>query len=256
MAGRLQGKTAIITGAGSGIGRETAILFGTEGASVVCADINSTGAAATAELCRQTGSAALALAVDVASEPDTRRMAEDAFEAFGSIDVLYANAGVAGSGTAEDTERSEWDRVIGVNLTGVWLSSKHVLPRMREQGAGSIINQASIGGLSGFQSLASYSAAKGGVISLTRQMAVDFAPDNIRVNAICPGSVPTPLVVETYRQRGVDMAEARQGILARYPIRRQGTERDIANLALFLASDESTWITGSSYTIDGGYTAG
>jgi NAD(P)-dependent dehydrogenase (short-subunit alcohol dehydrogenase family) len=256
MAGRLQGKTAIVTGAGSGIGRETAVLFGTEGASVVCADIDPAGATETARRCEQAGSAALALTVDVASEADTRRMAEEAFEAFGTIDVLYANAGVAGVGTAEDTERSEWDRVIGVNLTGVWLSSKHVLPHMREQGSGSIINQASIGGLAGFTSLASYSAAKGGVIALSRQMAVDFAPDNIRVNAICPGSVPTPLVERTYELRGVDMTEARKGILARYPIGRQGTERDIANLALFLAGDESTWITGGVYTIDGGYTAG
>ena len=223
---------------------------------MVCVDIDPAGAVETAKRCEQAGAAALALTVDVAIEADTRRMAEETFGAFGSIDVLYANAGVAGAGTAEDTERTEWDRVIGVNLTGVWLSAKHVLPRMRAQGSGSIINQSSIGGLSGFRSLASYSAAKGGVIALTRQMAVDFASDNIRVNAICPGSVPTPLVTKTYELRGVDMAEARQEILARYPIERQGTERDIANLALFLAGDESTWITGSIYAIDGGYTAG
>lgn len=255
MAGRLQGKTAIVTGAGSGIGREAAVLFATEGASVVCADIDSGGAAETAQRCEEAGGNALAMIIDVASEPDTRRMAEEGFDAFGSIDVLYANAGIAGVGTAEDTERSDWDRVIGVNLTGVWLSSKHVLPHMRKQGAGSIINQSSIGGLSGFHSLASYSAAKGGVIALTRQMAVDFAPDNIRVNAICPGSVPTPLVTKTYELRGLDMTEARKPILARYPLQRQGTERDIANMALYLASDESTWVTGSINVVDGGYTA-
>ena len=124
MTGRLQGKTAIVTGAGSGIGRETAILFGTEGASVVGVDINSAGAAETAERCEQEGSSALALTVDVTVESDTRRMAEKAFETFGSINVLYSNAGVAGVGTAEDTECADWDRVIGVNLTGVWLSSK------------------------------------------------------------------------------------------------------------------------------------
>jgi len=259
MAGRLQGKAAIVTGAGSGIGREAALLFASEGAAVVCADIDGEGAQQTAARCGESGGHVFALAVDVSSEPDMERMAFETHRSFGRIDILYANAGVTGVGTAHGTDRTDWDRVLAINLTGVWLSAKHVLPHMREQGGGSIINQASIGGLQGFRGLAPYAAAKGGVIALTRQMAIDYGRRNIRVNAICPGTVPTPLVAETIAVReglvGSDAAESYRVGLAQYPLGRYGTERDVANLALFLASDDAAWISGGIYVIDGGFTA-
>lgn len=260
MTGRLAGKVAIITGAGSGIGAATARRFANEGAAVVCADLK--GADQTAEAIASSDGRALAVEVDVSSLEDTERLAQEAVDAFGTIDVLYANAGIAGVGTAMDCTPEVWDRVIAVNLTGVWLSMRAVLPTMVERASGSIINQASVGGIVGVPGISPYAAAKAGVIGLTKQAAVDFGKDNIRVNAIAPGTAPTPLVTETYRVRaGASAASAEEVDEAinrnvdRFPLGRLGTVDDIANLALFLGSDEAGWITGSVYTVDGGMTA-
>ncbi len=189
-------------------------------------------------------------------------MANLALDRFGQIDALYANAGIAGVGSVTSTSKEVWDRVIAVNLTGVWLSNRAVVPAMLERGGGSIVNQASIGGLIGVQGIAPYAAAKAGVIGLTRQAAVEFGPHNIRFNAVCPGTVPTPLVTKTYEQRGgmggkigQTVEEGLAATSRRYPMQRLGTLEEVANLALFLASNEASWITGAILPVDGGYTA-
>jgi NAD(P)-dependent dehydrogenase (short-subunit alcohol dehydrogenase family) len=259
---RLKGKVAIITGAGSGIGRESARIFAAEGAAVVCTDINSAAAEETAETINAAGDKAVPMAMDVTSPEDNESMASLAIDQFGRIDALYANAGIAGVGSIESTSIDVWDQVIAVNLTGVWLSNRAVLPAMMDQGGGSIVNQASIGGLIGVQGIAPYAAAKAGVIGLTKQAAVEYGPHNIRFNAVCPGTVPTPLVTRTYEQRGgmggrvgQTVEEGLASMSDRYPMQRLGTLAEVANLALFLASDEASWMTGAIIPVDGGFTA-
>ncbi len=253
---RLAGKVAVITGAGSGLGAAAAVRFGTEGAAVMCADLDAGAAERTAQAIRDAGGRAGACAVDVADAAQCEAMAALAVAELGGIDVLYANAGIAGVGSALDTTLETWNRVLAVNLTGVWLSMRAVLPAMLERGAGAIVNQSSIGALVGVPGIAPYAAAKAGVIGLTRQAAVEFGPRGIRVNAICPGTVPTPLVTNTYDGRGRLPAGVQERRMARdaerYPLRRLGTVDDITNVALFLGSDESKWITGAVYVVDGG----
>jgi NAD(P)-dependent dehydrogenase (short-subunit alcohol dehydrogenase family) len=262
VSGRVQDKVAVITGAGSGIGRATAQRYAAEGARVVCADLHGDAAEQTVDRIVADGGEAVAIAVDVADPGQATAMADLALERYGTIDVLYANAGIAGTGTAASTTLEMWEKVIAVNLTGVWLSMRAVLPTMVERRAGSIINQASVGGLVGVPGIFPYAAAKAGVIGMTRQAAVDFGEHNIRVNAIAPGTAPTPLVTATYEARagitggeGASIEEALSRTLHRYPIGRLGTVDDIAALALFLGSDEASWITGSVQVIDGGMTA-
>ena len=258
MAGRLAGKVAIITGAGSGIGRATAQLFAAEGARVMCADINGASAKETARLI---GDAAITATVDVALPEQIERMVADTVAAFGKLDVMYANAGIAEATNAIDMTLEQWNRMIAINLTSVWLSAKYALPHMIAGGGGSIINQSSTGGLIGVPDIPHYAAAKAGVIGLTRQIATQYGPQNIRCNAICPSSIPTPLMAgvwETRARQAGDTSsfEAQQAAVAtKYPLRRLGVLADCANLALFLASDESSWITGVAMPLDGGLTA-
>lgn len=260
MTGRLDGKRTIVTGAGSGIGEAAAGLFAGEGAKVTCADIDGDAAERVAA---QIGDAAIAVQVDVADEAAAAAMVQATVDAFGGVDAVYANAGVAGSGRAHELSVDEWNRVVSINLTGVWLSTKFAIPHMIEAGGGSLVLQASVGGVIGVPGIASYAAAKGGVIGLTKQMAVDYGPDNIRVNAICPGTVPTPLVRATYEKRGgfaaMSSAPADAGFDElldaakwRFPLGRMGTVDEVAQLALHLASDESAWTTGTAINIDGG----
>jgi NAD(P)-dependent dehydrogenase (short-subunit alcohol dehydrogenase family) len=258
----MQGKVAIITGAGLGIGRTSAEVFAREGAAVVCADIDAAAVEQTVQEIHAAGGQAVSIVVDVVSPEDNERMAALAIDQFGRIDALYANAGIAGVGSVTTTSIDVWDRVIAVNLTGVWLSNRAVVPAMLDQGEGSIVNQASIGGLIGVQGIAPYAAAKAGVIGLTKQAAVEFGPHNIRFNAVCPGTVPTALVTQTYEERGgisggtgQSVDEALRVTASRYPMQRLGTLEEVANLALFLASDESSWITGAILPVDGGFTA-
>ncbi len=260
--GRLAGKVAIVTGAGSGLGKATARRFAAEQALLVCADIDFAAAQATASAIGDEHGTAIALAYDAASESDNNELAERTLARFGRIDVLFANAGVPHSGSVTSTSKNDWDRVLGVNLTGVWMANRAVIPAMLEQGGGSIINQASITALVGFSAVAAYSAAKGGVVALTRQAAIDYGAKNIRVNALCPGTINTPLVEATYTQRGgvnlgdpMPLEEALAASAARYPMQRLGSVDDVAHMATFLASDESGWITGATFPIDGGYTS-
>jgi NAD(P)-dependent dehydrogenase (short-subunit alcohol dehydrogenase family) len=266
MSLRLEGKVVIVTGAGSGLGEASATLFAQQGAAVGCVDLFADAAERVAESIRASGGRAVAVAADVSSAADAERMVAATVEAFGSLDGVYANAGIPGSGAAGDITTDDWDRVIAVNLTGVWLTSKFVLPHLLAKGGGSIVNQASVGGLVGVPGIASYAAAKAGVIGLTRQMAVEYAPKGIRVNAVCPGTVPTPLVRRTYEQAGGFAAAAEaagerdvdallEKARMRFPIGRLGTPLDIAHAALFLLSDDSAWITGIALPVDGGMTA-
>ena len=263
MTERLVGKSTIVTGAGSGIGQAAARLFAAEGAHVLCADIDGDSAQATAA---GIGDRAVGMRVDVTEPDDCAAMVERAVAAFGGLDAVYANAGIAGSGRAGDLDIEDWNRVIAVNLTGVWLSVKFAIPRLIEAGGGSLVLQASVGGVIGVPGIASYAAAKAGVIGLARQMAVDYGPDAIRVNAICPGTVPTPLVRATYEKGGGFAAVANvapgagidemiEASAVRNPLGRLGTTGDIANLALYLASDESSWVSGTAIAIDGGMSA-
>lgn len=260
MSARLENKVAIVTGAASGIGEAAAKRFAAEGAKVLCADLSAGSLDTVVAAIVEQGGTAMAFEVDVTDREATEAMAAAAQRAYGDVDVLYANAGIAGVGSAISTEPAVWDRVIGVNLTGVWHCMRAVMPQMLGRG-GSIVNQASVGGLVGVQGIAPYAAAKAGVIGLTRQAAVEFGPEQIRVNAICPGTAPTPLVTETYEANagsGGDFDTIEEGLAnatKKYPIGRLGTVDDIANLALFLASDESSWITGAVHIIDGGMTA-
>jgi NAD(P)-dependent dehydrogenase (short-subunit alcohol dehydrogenase family) len=260
MTGRLAGKSAIVTGAGSGIGRAAALRFAAEGAAVLCADIAADRNEETAGLARDSGGTAVAQHADVSDADSVRAMAGRAVAEFGSIDVLYANAGVIGVGSAHDCDEAEWYRILDINLTGVFLCGKYVLPHMLEAGSGAIVNQASIGGMRGVGRLAAYCASKAGVIGLTKQMAVDYGPYGIRVNAIAPGTIPTPLIRGLWAQgAGLVQGSTEEELAASagqvYPMRRTGTEEEVAGVALFLASDESGWMTGSVVTIDGGKTA-
>lgn len=262
MSGRLAGKVAIVTGAGSGLGASSALQLASEGATVVCADIDEVGAQSTAQAISALGGRSEALACDVAREHDNANLASFTLERFGAIDILLANAGISGVGSAIDTTLAAWNHLISINLTGSFLSARAVLPAMIAAGKGSIILQGSISGHTGFEKLAAYSASKGGLLALARQMAVDFAHHNIRVNAIAPGTIKTELVEETYRARiiangeGPDQLEsALQASASRYPLGRLGSVEDVAHMVVFLASDEAKWITGTVFNVDGGYGA-
>ena len=261
---RLVGKVAVVTGAGAGFGAQSALRFAAEGAKVVCADRDFARAEAVADQITQSGGTARALMVEVSAAQSNASMVEAVHSQFGRIDVLFANAGIAGAGSAIDVTEENWDRVIDVNLKSVWLAVKYALPGMIEQGSGSVIATASVGGLVGLREVLPYAAAKGGVIAMIKQLAYDFSAKGIRFNAICPGTVHTGLVEETYRERlrlaGSDDIDrdVTAGLLqmtSRYPAGRLGSVDDVASAALFLASDEASWITGTAMVVDGGYTA-
>jgi NAD(P)-dependent dehydrogenase (short-subunit alcohol dehydrogenase family) len=255
-AGRLAGKVAIVTGGASGLGHASALLFGREGAKVAIADLDGAGAERAAAEIATGGGEAIGLELDVTDGPAVERAVATTIERFGAVDVLFANAGIAGEGNAATLAQADWDRVIAVNLTSVWLSMRAVLPHMAQRGSGAILATASVAGITGVPNTPAYSAAKGGVVALTRQVAIDFAGQGVRVNAICPGPVLTPLFEEAFRERAPeDPQAALSARAATVPLGRLGAPADIANMALFLVSDEADWITGAVYAVDGGITA-
>ena len=256
MTGKLSGKVAVITGAGSGIGRAAAELFAREGAEVALVDLNAQAAAAAAGQITEAGGRALAVGADVADAAQVDLAFRQISDEFGRIDVLYNNAGVNSAGSVVDATDEDWDRCFAVNAKGTFLCSRAAGRLMVAAGGGSIVNQGSVAAVVGIANFASYCASKGAVVALTRSMSVDLAPRNVRVNVICPGTVYTPLMEPMLRARGNgDLAAGLAMTTAKYPIGRLGTPAEIAAVALFLASDDSSFLTGSVITADGGMTS-
>jgi NAD(P)-dependent dehydrogenase (short-subunit alcohol dehydrogenase family) len=248
---RLAGKVAVITGGGSGIGRAAAVLFASEGAKVAVLDLDPGAAKETAAAI-----GGLAIAADVASADQVAAAFEQVAAELGTVSVLYNNAGVNSSGSVADATEDDWDRCMAVNAKGTFLCSRAAARTMLDAGGGAIVNQASVAGLVGIANFASYCAAKAAVIGLTRSMSTDLAPHGIRVNAICPGTVYTSLMEPMLRARGDgDLAAGLAKTVVKYPIGRLGTVDDIAAVALFLASDEAAFMTGSIVAADGGMTS-
>jgi Dehydrogenases with different specificities (related to short-chain alcohol dehydrogenases) len=250
---RLANKVALITGAGSGIGRQSALLFAQEGAKVVVVDVNGPSGEETVEQIRAGGGDAHFVHADVSRAVDVKRMIEIAERTYGRLDVLFNNAGIfhPEDGSILETEEAIWDRVMEVNLKGVFLGCKFGIPALLRAGGGSIINTASFVALMGAAvPQIAYTASKGGVLSMTREIAVEFARQNIRANAICPGPVETPLLAELL----ADPAR-RERRLVHIPMGRFARADEIARAALFLASDESSYVNGATFVVDGGITA-
>jgi NAD(P)-dependent dehydrogenase (short-subunit alcohol dehydrogenase family) len=250
---RLEGKVAVITGAASGMGRVASLLFAAEGAAVVVADVADAAGEATAREIGDEGGRAVYVHTDVSSAADCEAMANLALERFGGLHVLYNNAGVfpANDGSVTDTDEDTWDLVMRINLKGVYLGCRYGIPAMLESGGGSIVNVASFVALMGAATpQIAYTASKGGVLAMTREIAVEFARRGIRANALCPGPIETPLLADLL----ADPAR-RERRLVHVPLGRFGRAEEIADAALFLASDESSFITGSTFVVDGGITA-
>ena len=252
--GRLAGKVALITGAGSGIGRAAALLFAAEGAAVGVLDLDGVVAEETTALVVAAGGRGLALTADVSNAEQVSAAADALAAEYTCIDILYNNAGVGSRGSVVVAEEADWDRCFDVNVKGTYLVTQAVLAHMGH--GGSIINQGSVAALVGVMNFAAYCAAKGAVVALTRSMAVDLAGRGVRANVICPGTVYTPLMEPMLRARGDgDLDLGLQRTLVKYPIGRLGHVDDIARVALFLASDEAAFMTGSVVAADGGMSA-
>jgi NAD(P)-dependent dehydrogenase (short-subunit alcohol dehydrogenase family) len=252
--GRLQGKVCIITGAGSGIGQATARLFAKEGARVVVADVDDRGARSTVAAIKKAGGDAVAEHVDVTDEQETVALAARVFTRFKRIDVLFNNAGISGVGDVMETEPDVFDRVMRVNVRGVFLTSRAVVPYMIRQRSGSIINMSSCIAEIGLARRVSYAASKGAVLSMTKSMQVDLAQHGIRVNALLPGTILTPFVERYIKESYKDPEEGYASIRKRQLTSELGRPEDVAPAALFLASDESRFVMASGLVVDGGVT--
>ena len=254
MAGLLDGKSALITGGGGGIGRATALAFAREGARVAVADVMEEAARETVALVNAAGGQAISLSGDVSRDADVRAMIDAVVGTYGRLDCAFNNAGIAGwqvdailKKTAEWSEEA-FDRMIAVNLKGVWLCMRHELPQMQAQGGGAIVNTGSIAGLVGLPNSSAYVAAKHGVIGLTKTAALEYAESNIRVNAVCPGYIKTPMTEPSMRLRG-------EAILAQTPLKRMGSPEEIAEMVVWLCSERASYVSGAAYNVDGGWMA-
>jgi len=247
----LEGKVAMITGAASGIGLATAKRLAEMGASIALVDINEPKGKEGAEEIKSLGRKAKFFRCDVTSGPDCKKTTEDVYQEFGKIDILFNNAGVTRRKNIVELSEKEWDLVLNVNLKAIYLLSRHVIPRMIEDGGGSIINTGSGWGLKGGPNAAAYCAAKGGTVNLTRAMAIDHGRQSIRVNCVCPGDTNTELLHDEAVQLSLDDAEFMKAAADR-PLHRVGLPEDIANAVLYFASDMSSWVTGSVLVVDGG----
>jgi len=250
---RLQDKVCIITGAGGGMGRTAALMFAAEGARVVVAEFGQAAGEETVRLVREAGGEATFVNVDVSNEADAKAMVDHAVATYGRVDVLYNNAGIMPEEdhSVTDTSVEAWDRVMAVNVRGVFLGCKYAIPRMVEQGSGSVINISSFVALMGCSNPQdAYTASKGAVLALTKSLAVQFGPQGVRSNAICPGPVETPLLMDWL----VKDEEAKRIRLARNPTGRFGKPEEIVHMGIYLASDESRWTNGAQLVVDGGIT--
>lgn len=252
---KLGGRVAVITGGTSGIGKATGLLFAREGAKVVLVARDETKAGAILEEIRNEGGQAMFVKADVSKSTEVKHMVEEALRAYGQIDILFNNAGINPVGTAESTSEQIWDDVIATNLTGVFLCCKYVIPHMLKQKRGVIINTGSANSFMAWENEVAYDTSKGGVLMFTKATALDFAKKNIRVNCICPGLIVTPLVKRIWDQ-SPDPMKAEQEMIKKHPMNRAGAPEEIAKAALFLACDESSFITGAAITVDGGLLAG
>ena len=251
---RVRGKVAIITGGAEGIGKETALLFGREGAKIVIIDYDNEKGIQTEKTLNERGIENLFIKADVRNSAEVQQIAEQALKRFGKIDILVNNAGAAGAVPVVELTEDNWDRIIDTNLKGVYLCCKYIIPKMIEGGGGVIVNMASVLGFIGRERASAYNAAKGGVVTLTKNMALDYVASNIRVNAVCPGFVDTDLV-RRYVNNSDNPAKTYDELVKLHPMGRLAKPEEIAYSVLFLSSDESSFITGSCLIIDGGYSA-
>lgn len=247
----LEGKTAMISGAASGIGKETAFRLAEAGADIILLDINDNQGIRTKEQIQNLGKKAAFFHCDVSSDADCRQAINSAVKEFSKIDVLFNNAGIAIRKNAVQLTEKDWDKVLDINLKGIYLLSHYVLPLMIKKGGGSIINTGSGWSHKGGPNAVSYCASKAGILNLTRAMAIDHGKHNIRVNCICPGDINTPLLHSECQQLGENEEKFMQDAAAR-PLNRIGTPEDVANAVLFFASDLSAWVTGANLIVDGG----
>jgi NAD(P)-dependent dehydrogenase (short-subunit alcohol dehydrogenase family) len=252
---KLEGKVALITGGNSGIGRATAALLAREGASVVLTGRNRERGEEVAQAINEDGGIAMFIPSDVRVAKECRQAVEETLERFGRIDVLFNNAGVLYAKTVPDCTEEEWDETIDSSLKGAFLMSKYALPSMIDRGSGSIIHTSSGWGILGGERAAAYCAAKGGLVVMTKAMAIDHGPDGIRVNCVCPGDVDTPMLPDDAEKRGMSWEDYMASASDR-PLGRVGTAEEIARAVLFLASDDSSFITGEALVVDGGGIAG
>ena len=254
MAGILDGKSALITGGGGGIGRATALAFAREGARLAVADIAAEAAQETVALVNAAGGQAISLAGEVTSDDAVRGIVESVVGAYGRLDCAFNNAGIAGwQVDAAGMKTADWseeafDRMIAVNLKGVWLCMRHEIPHMLAQGGGAIVNTGSIAGLVGLPTSSAYVAAKHGVLGLTKTAALEYAEAGIRVNAVCPGYIKTRMTGEVTQRRG-------EAIIAQTPLKRMGNPEEIAEMVVWLCSDRASYVTGAAYNVDGGWMA-
>jgi len=253
MSGWAAGKVAVVTGGASGIGRAGALEFAKAGAKVVVADVDVAGGEETVKQIRDMGGEAIFVRTDVSKEEDVKAMVEAAEKQFGGLDYAFNNAGIEGqmAPTAEYTLEA-WNKVIGINLTGVWLCMRYEIPVMLRRGGGAIVNTASVAGLVGFPSTPAYTASKHGVVGLTKAAAIEYGPRNIRVNAICPGVIETPMVMSRSMQLATNR-EAYQQMVALHPLNRLGTAEEVAKTAVWLCSPDASFITGAALPVDGGF---
>ncbi len=253
---RLAGRTSVITGGGSGIGRATSILMSQNGAKVVVADVDSRGGEETAREIRKHDGEAIFVKANVSKTGEVTNLMRAAVRKFGSIDILFNNAGIPGPHSITETSEEEWDRVLSINLKGVFLCSKYAIPHMIRNKGGAIVNTASAVGLVGSAGQAAYCASKGGVVILTKAMALDCAASGIRVNCVCPGFVETPMVERFLSRIGAsERRKVVEGLKKLHPLGRFAKPEEIAEAVVYLVSDEASFVTGCAFPVDGGWTA-